>query len=105
MPPHRRRKSAGTVFIDQNQNKTLDVDEFHLGGWTVYLDANNNGKLDAGEQSIVTTGNGQYAFGGLAAGTYVVRIVPQAGNVQTTPGSYKLTLTSGQIVGNENFGE
>jgi protocatechuate 3,4-dioxygenase beta subunit len=98
-------KVFGTVFIDQNANATLDTYEFHLGGWTVYLDANNNGKLDAGEKSVVTSGTGNYSFDGLAPGTYVVRIVPQAGYVQTTPGFYKLTLTSGQVVGNENFGE
>ncbi|HEX4795988.1 MAG TPA: SdrD B-like domain-containing protein [Humisphaera sp.] len=98
-------KISGTAFIDQNQSAALDVGEFHLGGWTVYLDANNNGKLDAGEHSIVTAANGQYTFDGIAAGTHVVRIVQQAGYKLTTPGSYKLTLTSGQGVGNENFGE
>ena len=39
-----------------------------------------------------------------AAGTYVVRIVQQANYALTTAGSYKLTLSSGQVAASANFG-
>ena len=96
---------AGTAFLDTNKNGAFDVGESSFSGLTVYLDTNKNGKLDFGEKSAVTASNGQYAFGGIAAGTYVVRIVQPTGYALTTAGSYTLTLSSGQVAGNEVFGE
>jgi hypothetical protein len=96
---------AGKAFLDSNKNGVLDRYESPLLGWTVYLDANNNGKLDAGEQSATITAGASYAFDALAPGTYVVRIVQQAGYKPTTVGMYRLTLTAGQDSHVNNFGQ
>ena len=58
-----------------------------LAGWTVFLDTNQNGTLDSGELQTTTGANGSYAFAALPAGTYTVAEVPQAGWQQTYPGS------------------
>ena len=42
---------AGTVWNDVNANGAWDSADTRLSGWTVYLDSNNNGTLDAGEPS------------------------------------------------------
>lgn len=77
----------GKVFVDANDNETLDLNERGLPGITIYIDSNNNGALDAGEPSKVTSVDlfytpavneaGSYEFTHLVTGTYVVReIVP-----------------------------
>jgi hypothetical protein len=78
-----------------------------LSGWTVYLDTNGNGTLDSGEPTAVSGSNGYYAFTDLAAGTYTVREVVQAGWSQTYPSAnrpYIVTLSAGQSVLYQSFG-
>ena len=74
----------GQVFEDLDADGVKDSGEdrggFGWPVWTVYLDANNNGQLDGGETRALTVAGGQYAFTGLAPGTYVVRVVPQPQN-------------------------
>lgn len=74
--------------------------------WTVYLDQNNNGRLDPGEPFTTTDSYGNYSFTGLAAGTYIVREVPQPGWQQTAPTSlfYSATINGGQIITGDDFG-
>ncbi len=72
------RLIGDTVFYDNNANGTYQAGE-GLEGVRVnlYLDANADGNYDAGETLLAATftdENGQYFFGGLAAGRYVVRI-------------------------------
>ncbi len=76
---------SGIKFEDLNGNSLQDPGERGLGGVTVYLDTNNNGTLDEGETSTVTDGNGHYEFLSLLAGDYVVREVVPDGYVQTSP--------------------
>jgi RHS repeat-associated protein len=66
-----------------------------LANWTIYLDQNNNGRRDVGELWTVTDTNGDYAFTGMPAGTYIVREEPQPGWQQTYPSS----ASSAGIVG------
>ncbi|HOX04248.1 MAG TPA: SdrD B-like domain-containing protein, partial [Verrucomicrobiota bacterium] len=107
-----------------------------LIGDTIFLDRNNNGTPDAGEglegvtvghyqsdgttliTTTVTDENGHYAFGGLGAGTYVVKVdtttLPgTAGQLSNTkdpdtvsPGDNQssVTLTVGQINLAQDFG-
>ena len=63
------------VWNDINGNGQKDVDEPGLGNVPVYIDANGNNAYDPGERADLTDTNGIYAFGGLPAGTYVVRVV------------------------------
>jgi fimbrial isopeptide formation D2 family protein/uncharacterized repeat protein (TIGR01451 family) len=62
------------VWLDRNGDGVQDAGEPGIGGVTVYLDLNNNGVFDAGEPTTTTDVNGLYFFGGLAGGTYAVRV-------------------------------
>jgi RHS repeat-associated protein len=98
---------SGQVFNDGNGNGTQDAGEGGLPYWTVYLDANGNGRLDPGEAYVLTDANGNFNLTDLTPGTCTVRIVPQPGNVQTTPATaYTVTIAAdGTQVTGKNFGE
>ena len=78
------------------------------GGVRVYVDLNNNGVWDSGtEPSSVSNFFGQYSFTGVPAGTtFHIREVVPSGRVQLQPagGQYVITLSSGQNLGGNNFG-
>ena len=77
---------AGFAWNDANGNGTWDKPaESGASGWTVYLDLNRDGAATAGEPSTLTASDGSYSFSGLAAGTYTVALVSQAGWQQTSP--------------------
>jgi len=97
---------SGNVFLDKNGNGKQDAGELGLAGWTIYIDSNNNGKLDATERSTTTDAKGNWSFNGLAAGKYVIRVVPKSGYTRTTPsGAYTVTLAAGATATNKIFGE
>lgn len=98
---------SGRVFGDSNGDGKLDDGEIGVGLWTVYLDLNKDGKLDAGDKGVTTDVNGNFSFTNLAAGTYVVRVVPVSGITATKPtgGMLTLTLKAGQASLGNLFGE
>jgi hypothetical protein len=75
----------GTKFEDLDGDGVRDDGEGPLAGVTIYLDQNDNGILDDGETTTVTDEDGQYAFGDLAFGEYIVREVTPDGYQQTSP--------------------
>jgi hypothetical protein len=82
--------SVGAVNVgDSGTASAVLVDNFQLG-----------------EPSRVTDAQGNYTFGNLPPGTYVVREVPQDGWVQTAPpdGFYAVALQSGQSLTGYDFG-
>ena len=92
---------SGTVFNDVNGNGVRDAGEPGLGARTVNLDMNADGSVDA---STLTSGAGTYSFLGLAAGTYRVREVGQAGTVQTTANPADLVLGAATDATGVDFG-
>jgi RHS repeat-associated protein len=90
--------AAGSVFSPSPESGIPDR--------TVYLDLNQNGTLDANEPYRVTDTVGHYSFDDLPPGTYTVAEVPQLGWVQTSPpgNTYSVTVQSAQIVADINFG-
>lgn len=72
---------------------------------TVYLDLNNNGQLDA-EPTAVTNASGEYAFAGLDAGTYHVRLNIRPSLIVQTPvgGEHVITVTDVQTSTGNDFG-
>lgn len=70
---------SGFVYSDNNRNGTRQANEAGLAGFTVYLDIDNSGTLTAADTTVVTGANGNYLFNNVAAGTYVVRVVPGPG--------------------------
>lgn len=107
-PPLINASISGTVFTDANANGKQDNGETGLAGVTVYLDANNDGTLEGSELRTVTDSKGGFSFAGLPAGNYVIRQVPPAGELQTTPAGnagISLTLAAGQQSAGNNLGD
>ena len=101
----------GTKWNDVNGDGDQDAGELGLAGVTVYVDYNANDTFDsATEPSAVTTATGSYAITDVRPGTWQVREVVPAGFVQTFPaagptgGEHTVTVASGQVVNNINFG-
>ncbi len=65
---------AGRVLLANGDNRPAMP-----AGSVVFIDANGNGSLDSGERNVITDETGQYAFYGLAAGTYTVICIPPEG--------------------------
>jgi uncharacterized repeat protein (TIGR01451 family) len=93
---------SGRVYEDDDADATRDGGDGGLGGRLVYIDVNTNGTYDATEPTRTTDGSGDYAFTGLAPGTFTVRAAPEPGWVCTDCAATR-TLSSGQDAG-EDFG-
>jgi uncharacterized repeat protein (TIGR01451 family) len=91
---------SGVVFNDMNGNGIQDVGENSLSGVTVEL-------LDASGQvitSVVTVGDGSYAFTGVPSGDYTVREVDPDGFVSITDNEVPVMIATGGAA-TANFGD
>ncbi|NET29765.1 SdrD B-like domain-containing protein [Okeania sp. SIO1I7] len=98
-----RNVIAGVNFVDNNSNGAIDPGDVGLSNSTVYLDLNENGIFDPEEPFRITNSEGEYSFNTLPPDTYVVRVVPQPGFIQTTPDPV-IIVTSGDDVNFVNIG-
>ncbi|NET40922.1 SdrD B-like domain-containing protein [Okeania sp. SIO2B3] len=98
-----RNVIAGVNFVDNNSNGAIDPGDVGLSNSTVYLDLNENGIFDPEEPFRITNSQGEYSFNTLPPDTYVVRLVPQPGFIQTTPDPV-IAVTSGDDVNFVNIG-
>lgn len=91
-------KIHGALYQDLNANGVRDQGENGLANWTVFLDQNQNGSLDTGEASTVTDADGKFGFTGLTAGAYRVTEIVRSGWTPTNPttGYTDVTLADGQ---------
>ncbi|MBP7865824.1 MAG: DUF11 domain-containing protein [Acidobacteria bacterium] len=85
------RSIGDTVYNDANNNQAQDAGESGFGGVTVrlYSDAGTLGVIDGTDAilaTLVTDGNGNYLFTGLANGNYLV-------SIPTVPSGYTYTGT------------
>ena len=97
-------------FGEIHGHKVDDDDETRLDGWVIFLDQNNNGTLDPGELSTVTTSidlnengtiepeeRGRFWFKNLEAGTYYVRELAKTGFIQSSTSPAPLSVTGSEI--------
>jgi hypothetical protein len=98
---------SGRVFGDTNANGLVDKGELGLGLFTVFIDKNKNGVFDTGDVKTTTDVFGNWSFGNLAAGSYVVRVVQITGAAATKPtgGVLTINVTAGQTSAGNLFGE
>lgn len=92
-------KICGFKFHDKNANGVWDEGEEGVEGWTI--------ELWLGETKLyetTTASDGSYCFDGLNATTYTVKEVAKQGWMNTTPKSIEITLQSGEISEDNNFG-
>jgi hypothetical protein len=97
---------SGTVFSDTNANRQLDAGEAGLANVKVYLDLQGVDAFAAGDPIATTDATGHYTFSNLPASNYLVRLLPAAGRVTTSPiwgGKYFVPLTKGQVVSGDDF--
>ncbi len=109
---------TGMKFHDLDADGVKDAGEPGLAGWTItaYADANGNGLRDAGENTVaatqVTGAGGTYSLS-LNPGKYLVCETLQANWFQSFPannvcgaglGGWAITLTSGQLDSDNDFG-
>ena len=93
---------SGVKFNDVNGNGVRDADEAGLAGVTIRA-TDASGTVT----TAVTDASGNFTISGLAAGAFVVSEVVPNGFTQTAPaapGTFAVTLTTGQIVGDLRFG-
>jgi uncharacterized delta-60 repeat protein len=100
---------SGTVYTDDNLDGIMEniiPREFGVAGRQVYLDLQNTGFYVSSDPTATTDTNGLYTFATLPAGTYTVRLVPQAGSLTTSPAArdYVVSLANGQAVTGDDFG-
>ena len=68
---------GGTIWNDANGDGIFDGSESPLESWFVFLDQNQNGTLDPNEAAVQTGVDGSYLFEDLPDGTYyVAEILP-----------------------------
>ncbi len=89
---------SGFVFNDLNGDGIRQTNEPALLNRYVYIDLNNTGNYAYNDPIALSNSDGFFDFGGLAAGTYVVRTYLPPGWKQTTP-PQRLTFT---LYGNNN---
>ena len=95
---------SGEVFDDANGNGSLDSGEPGLVGFLVDL----TNTATSSTYAALTNASGQFSLTGIAAGTYTLSEVLPLGFVETlpaSPGTYTITVDSGQTVTGEDFGD
>src|SRR5436190_10101288 len=99
---------SGNVFHDFSRNGIKDSGDTGLANFVLFIDLDNDSVLDTNEQRVLSDSSGNYIFRNLGAGTYKIRLLLQAGYVQTLPASnfgQNATLSSGSsVVSGKNFG-
>src|SRR5205085_5948588 len=94
---------SGVKFNDANNNGVRDPGEAGIGGVTIFIDSNQNGSLDVGERTTVTAADGSYSFFGVALNQTLwidesMTGLP-AGTVQTTGDHETVTISSNAAPG------
>jgi uncharacterized repeat protein (TIGR01451 family) len=94
---------CGYKFYDANANGVWDAGEPPVAGFKIELYDQSGNLLDT---AFTAAADGSYCFDGLDAGTYTVQEVlpPDSGWMPTTPTSIAVTLLSGEISMDNNFG-
>jgi len=105
-PPPTGAEIHGTVFLDANADGLRDATELGIPNWSVMLDG-------TAVPAVQTDGNGDYAFTGLASGTYTVcegqrfayfQTAPQTGTACGSGVGYTIVVTGSEVRAGVDFG-
>ena len=100
-------KISWYVYEDTNKNGVKDTWENTMAWWKVCRDVNNNWTCEENNEPFQISNNqGHYEFNWLATGSYKIIEVPHQNwsILSPTVWYYSITLTNGQQVMNQNFG-
>ena len=82
---------TGSVFEDANHSSHREVGELNAPERLIYIDANDNATLDADERFVVGETDGTFEFDGVADGDYLIRLFNGTSTQsQTTPLSARI---------------
>ena len=95
---------SGFVFRDSDGDRTRDMREAKLSGWTVFVDDNGNGRPDGTERMTKTNKNGRYEFQSLPPGKHRIVVVEQVGFDFSVSNQRNATIRSAQMSNEQNFG-
>lgn len=96
---------SGTVYDDANGNAALNSPgDVGIPNVTVFMDNNNNGSLDITELNVVTDATGLYTFANLGPGSYIVRAVMPTTMYQTNTLLGAIVPNSGTTSSGNNMG-
>jgi CshA-type fibril repeat protein len=98
---------SGTVFEDADgDGATREPGDAGVAGQRVYLDANDNSERDGAEPTQLTDADGNYAFTGVEAAAWTVRLELGDGWSCDSPAgcAHDLVLSSGATDGDRDFG-
>ncbi|MEO5714797.1 MAG: SdrD B-like domain-containing protein [Luteolibacter sp.] len=105
---------SDTVWLDVNADGVLDAADRRISGVKVFVDQNNNGTVDANEPFAITDSNGNYIISNLPDFTWTVAIdttTLPAGvsptydlNGIATANKTSVVLTPGQVRSDVDFG-
>jgi protocatechuate 3,4-dioxygenase beta subunit len=78
-----------------------------LAGITLTLQPTRRGRPTGHSQTAVTDSNGNYSFTNVSPGSYQLTEAAPHGDVVTTPsaGAFSISLSSGQTLTGQNFGD
>jgi hypothetical protein len=96
---------TGSVFQDNNGNGVLDAGEPTQSGITVYLDYNNNKTLDSFEPSTVTNASGNFTFTDVIGGASISAREVLPANFLTTTSSVSALTSYNTVTGSVNLGD
>ncbi|MCP4888024.1 MAG: hypothetical protein GY904_15585 [Planctomycetaceae bacterium] len=86
---------TGSVFEDANHSSQREVGELNAPQRLIYIDANDNATLDADERFVVGETDGTFEFDGLTDGDYLIRLFNGTSTqTQTTPLSARIVGTT-----------
>ncbi len=105
---------SDTVWLDVNADGGLDATDRRISGVKVFVDQNNNGTVDANEPFAITDSNGNYIIPNLPDATWTVAVDTStlpAGvsptfdlNGIATPNKTSVVLTAAQVRTDVDFG-
>lgn len=93
---------SGKTFDDLNNNGKFDPNENGIENWTVYVDDNNNNTLDPGELFTTTDTQGNYSFF-VEPGIYNIQALQQVSWKQTNLNPNLINITDADV-NNVNLG-
>jgi hypothetical protein len=100
---HLDGRVAGTVYYDQNGDKTNNS-EPGVRGVSVFVDKDGDNALDDGEPTATTAEDGTYTIAGVGPGPQKVRTVAWSTASRTTDNPADLVVDSGATVASIDFG-
>ena len=94
---HHREKGSISGLLLQTAMTHRGPKAHPAANWRIYLDLAGTGTYELGDPNVSSNRHGRFTFKNLPAGTYTIRVIPQAGLNASSPvlGYYQVSLAQG----------